>query len=62
MKKEFSQIENVSADDFKDEIIKGVVFALQDLILSVQNINEDKLLTRHETSKMLSVSVVTLGV
>ena len=62
MKKEFSQIENVSDDDFKDEIIKGVVFALQDLILSVQNINEDKLLTRHETSKMLSVSVVTLGV
>jgi hypothetical protein len=62
MKKEILQIENISADEFKDEIIKGVVLALKDLVLSVQNIDEDKLLTRRETSKMLSVSLVTLGV
>jgi hypothetical protein len=62
MKKEIIQIENISADDFKDEIIKGVVLALKDLVLSVQNIDEDKLLTRQKTSKMLSVSLVTLGV
>ncbi|SEF82719.1 helix-turn-helix domain-containing protein [Flavobacterium urumqiense] len=62
MKREILQIENINADDFKDEIIKGVVFALKDLLLSIQNIDEDKLLTRQETSKMLSVSLVTLGV
>jgi excisionase family DNA binding protein len=62
MKREILQIENISAEDFKNELIKGVVLALKDLIFPVQNIDKDKLLTRQETSKMLSVSLVTLSV
>lgn len=61
MKREIIQFESISADDFKDEIIKGVILALKDFILSLQNTEEDKLLTRQETAKMLSVSLVTLG-
>ena len=62
MKKEFSQIENISADDFKDEIIKGVVFAFKELLPSVQDNGEEKLLTKQETLKMLPVSLITLRV
>jgi hypothetical protein len=61
MKREIIQFESISADDFKDEIIKGVILALKDFILSLQNTEEDKLLTRQETAKMHSVSLVTLG-
>jgi hypothetical protein len=61
MKREILQIENINADDFKDELIKGLVLPLKELILPIKNIDEDKLLTRQETSKMLSVSLVTLS-
>ena len=60
MKKEIIQFDIISAEDFKDEIIKEIITALKDIILPIQEINEDKLLTRKETAKMLSVSVVTL--
>jgi excisionase family DNA binding protein len=61
MKREIIQFESIDAEDFKDEIIKGVVLALEDLILPLQKTDEDELLTRKETAKMLSVSLVTLG-
>lgn len=60
MKKEIIQIENISAEEFKDEIIKGVLLALKDLFLPFTDPDEEKLLTRHETAKILSVSLVTL--
>jgi excisionase family DNA binding protein len=61
MKREIIQFESINAEDFKDEIIKGVVLALKHLILPLQKTDEDELLTRKETAKMLSVSLVTLG-
>jgi hypothetical protein len=60
MKKEIIQIENISAEDFKDEIIKGVVMALKEQNFQFQNSDEDQILTREEAAKMLSVSFVTL--
>lgn len=60
MKKEIIQIENISAEDFKDEIIKGVVMALKEINFKFQNSDEDQILTREEAAKMLSVSLVTL--
>ena len=39
-----------------------MVFALKDQVLSVQDNDEKKLLTRQETSKMLCESLVTLGI
>lgn len=60
MKKEIIQIENINADDFKDEIIRGVIIALKDLILPISNNEEEQLLTREQIAKMLSVSLVTL--
>jgi excisionase family DNA binding protein len=60
MKKEIIQIENINAEDFKDEIIKGVVMALKELNFKFQNSDEDEILTREEAAKMLSVSLVTL--
>jgi excisionase family DNA binding protein len=60
MKKEIIQIESINAEEFKDEIIKGVIMALKELNLPIQNADENILLTREETAKMLSVSLVTL--
>jgi excisionase family DNA binding protein len=60
MKKEIIQIENINAEDFKDEIIKGVVMALKEQNFQLQNTDEDQILTREEAAKMLSVSLVTL--
>lgn len=60
MKKEIIQIESINAEEFKDEIIKGEIMALKELNLPIQNADENILLTREETAKMLSVSLVTL--
>lgn len=55
------QLENIDATEFKNEIISGVILALKNntslLHLSEQT---DQLLTREETAKLLSVSLVTL--
>ncbi|MEO6176519.1 MAG: helix-turn-helix domain-containing protein [Flavobacterium circumlabens] len=53
------QLENTNALDFKNEIVKEVVAALKGFANTLQPDNE-KLLTREETAKMLSVSLVTL--
>jgi hypothetical protein len=62
MKKEIIQIESINAEEFKDEIIKGVIMALKELNFPIQNADENILLTREETAKMLSISLVTLWV
>jgi excisionase family DNA binding protein len=53
------QLENTNALDFKNEILEGIKVYLQDFANTVQQEN-DPLLTREETAKMLSVSLVTL--
>ncbi|MGH2666310.1 helix-turn-helix domain-containing protein [Flavobacterium sp.] len=58
MAKEILQIENINANDFKNEIVKDVTQALKGYAL--QNPDNEILLTREETAKMLSVSLVTL--
>lgn len=58
MTKQILQIENTSNEDFKNEILIGIKDILSDF--TKQDNNEDKLLTREETAKMLSISLVTL--
>lgn len=53
------QLENTNALDFKNEIVKEVINAFKGFAYTLQPDN-DQLLTREETSKMLSVSLVTL--
>ena len=53
------QLENTNALDFKNEIVKDVINALKGFATTLQPDNE-QLLTREETAKMLSVSLVTL--
>jgi excisionase family DNA binding protein len=55
------QLENIDALAFKNEIIEGVLLALKNYGGTLQlNENVDLLLTREETAKLLSVSLVTL--
>jgi excisionase family DNA binding protein len=60
MAKEILQIENINANDFKNEIVKDVTQALKGYATTLQNPDNEILLTREETAKMLSVSLVTL--
>lgn len=60
MAKEILQIENINANDFKNEIVKDVTQALKGYATTLQNPDNEILLTRDETAKMLSVSLVTL--
>ncbi|MBN8641122.1 MAG: helix-turn-helix domain-containing protein [Flavobacteriales bacterium] len=60
MVKEILQLENTNATDFKNEIVKDVTEVLKGYASSLQNPDNDQLLTREETAKMLSVSLVTL--
>ena len=55
------QLENIDATEFKNEIINGVILALKSND-SLLQLNEpiEQLLTREETAKLLSVSLVTL--
>ena len=60
MKKEIIQIENISSEDFKNEIIKGVMIAFQEIIANLKNNNDEVIITREEAAKLLSISLVTL--
>ncbi len=60
MAKEILQIENINANDFKNEIVKDVTQALKGYTTTLQNPDNEILLTREETAKLLSVSLVTL--
>ncbi|TYC15592.1 helix-turn-helix domain-containing protein [Bizionia gelidisalsuginis] len=58
MTKQILQVENTNNEDFKNEILNGVKSILTDFQKST--VKEDTLLTREETAKMLSISLVTL--
>lgn len=60
MSKEILQLENINANDFKNEIVKDVTNALKGYAETLQNPDNNKLLTRQETAEFLSVSLVTL--
>ena len=59
MKTNLIQIENTNADDFKNEIIEGVITALKGFGQNSQN-NSEIILSREEAAKLLSISLVTL--
>lgn len=59
--KETIQIENINSEDFKNEIIDGVMEQLKKLTQNLTVTTEtDALLTREETAKLLSISLVKL--
>lgn len=60
MTKQILQIENTNTLDFKNEILNGVSDVLKGFANTLQTADNDILLTREETSKLLSVSLVTL--
>ncbi|OOV29130.1 hypothetical protein BXU11_04185 [Flavobacterium sp. LM5] len=53
------QLENTNALEFKTEILEGIKVYLNDFVATLQP-ETDQLLTREQTAKMLSVSLVTL--
>lgn len=59
MKTNLIQIENINVEDFKNEIIKGVIIAIRGSENKSQN-NEEIILSREEAAKLLSISLVTL--
>lgn len=59
MKTNLIQIENINVEDFKNEIIKGVIIALKGSENQSQN-NSEIILSREEAAKLLSISLVTL--
>ncbi len=58
MTKQILQVENTNNEDFKNEILNGVKIILTEFQKST--VKDDSLLTREETAKMLSISLVTL--
>lgn len=60
MKTQTIQIENTNSLDFKNEIVNELKDALKDFASTLQSNNQDQLLTRDETAKLLNVSLVTL--
>ncbi|HRZ32592.1 MAG TPA: helix-turn-helix domain-containing protein [Flavobacterium sp.] len=60
MTKQILQIENTNTTDFKKEILDGFSEVLKDFANNLQSKENDVLLTREETAKLLSVSLVTL--
>ena len=60
MTKQIVQIENTNTLDFKNEIVNGLSEVLKNFANLQTQLDQDVLLTRVETSKMLSVSLVTL--
>ncbi len=59
--RETIQIENINSEDFKNEIINGVVEQMTNLAQNfTAKAETDTLLTREETAKLLSISLVKL--
>lgn len=60
MKTNLIQIETTNADDFKNEIINGVITALKGFGELSQTNNREIILSREEAAKLLKISLVTL--
>ena len=59
MTKQILQLENVTASEFRSEIVKDVTKALLSYSEN-QNKEEEAILTRQQTADLLSISLVTL--
>lgn len=59
MKTNLIQIENINVEDFKNEIINGIITAIRGSETQNQN-NDEIILSREEAAKLLSISLVTL--
>jgi len=60
MVKNLIQIETIDAQHYKSEIVNDVINALKKSGIKFPDNNDEIFLTRQETSKLLSVSLVTL--
>jgi hypothetical protein len=60
MEKQILQIENISASEFRKEILSDFTAALHTFATSLQNPDKEILLTRQQTADLLSVSLVSL--
>lgn len=60
MENSILQLEKTNAIDFENKILIGVKNLLNVFATSLSNQDDDKLLSRQETAKMLSISLVTL--
>ena len=58
--KQTIQIENTNCEDFKNEIINGVVAELQKLSQPQPEPTTEILLSRNEAAQLLSISLVSL--
>ena len=56
--KEIIQIENITVDELKNELLTEFKQMLKDFLNQQEKV--DELLTREETAKMLKISLVTL--
>lgn len=54
------QLENTSASEFKNEVVKEVKAIIEGFAKDLQATQPEQLLTREETSELLAVSLVTL--
>jgi excisionase family DNA binding protein len=54
------QIENTNADDFKNEIVNGVITALKSFNAQSQTNSSEIILSRQEAADILKISLVTL--
>lgn len=59
MNKQILQIENINAEDFKNQILTEFTGALKDFASSMHS-DKDKLLSRQETADLLGISLVSL--
>jgi excisionase family DNA binding protein len=60
MQKTVLQMEILNSNDFKNEIINGVITALKSSGEHPQDNNDEIILSREEAAKLLSISLVTL--
>ena len=60
MTKQIIQIENISSDYLKELFNQGITEALKNYKSNESNSDENVLLSRNETAKLLDISLVTL--
>lgn len=61
MKKEVTQIESVTPEEFLNVLMAGVKNLLDDFKKELEPNNKETYLTRLQTAKMLSISLTTLN-
>ncbi len=60
MNKKIIQIESINYDDFKKELSIEIAFQILNLQKKTNPVEDDTLLNREETAKLLGISTVTL--